>query len=187
MENATDIDIMLRVKSGDVDKLSLLFDRYKQRLFSYFYRLTLNAHHSEDLVQNVFVRILQYRHRYSERGPFSCWLYRIAHNVFIDHVRKNNRYQPTEDFSDFDILDEREQDDQFIRNEQLQLLEKAMHLLSPDKREILVLSKYQQMRYKEIVKILGLSEANVKIKVFRALNDLKEIYVKLEDMSYEEK
>ncbi len=84
------------VKSGEIDRLGLLFERYKKPLFGYFYRTFHDKETSEDLVQNVFIRILKYRSKFTGYGKFSSWMYRIAHNVSVDYYRKNKNHQQSE-------------------------------------------------------------------------------------------
>ena len=77
------------VQAGDLEKIGLLFERYKQILFAYFYRNTNHIHTSEDLVQNVFLRIIKYRQRFKGYGKFTTWMYHIARNVYLDYDKKN--------------------------------------------------------------------------------------------------
>ena len=85
-----DHNLMLKVKEGDVDKLNLLYKRYSRRFFGFFYGMTNDGATSEDLVQNVFVRMLKYRHTYKETGDFEVWAFQMARNVHHDHYRKIN-------------------------------------------------------------------------------------------------
>ena len=73
----------------DTSELRLPFDRHHRALFSFFFRVTGNRSASEDLVQDVFFRILKYRHTYRQEIPFTRWMYRIAINARHDHVRKH--------------------------------------------------------------------------------------------------
>ncbi len=184
MEPYSDNEVMLLVRNGNLEKLGLLFERYKKPLFAYFFRLGRDLHASEDLVQNVFLRMLKYRHNFTGYGEFHIWMYQVAHNVFIDHCNRNNRYKAVDDFSGYDLAEEAIGDSEIVREEQLQLLEKALLQMHAEKRELLILCKYQQLKYKEIGEILGCSENNVKIKVFRALTELKDIYMQM-DKCYE--
>jgi RNA polymerase sigma-70 factor (ECF subfamily) len=89
LEAISDNALMLKVKEGDLDKLGLLFERYKRPLYGFFYGLTKNGEVSEDLVQNVFLRILKYRYLFRGEGDFKTWMFHIARNVNNDHFRKN--------------------------------------------------------------------------------------------------
>jgi len=181
MELSSDNNIMLQVKSGEIDKLGLLFERYKKPLFGYFYRIIHDKQTSEDLVQNVFFRIIKYRSKFAGTGKFSSWLYRIAHNVSIDHFRKNKRSQNSEEITDSDLKYLKTEGDKIAENDESQQLTQALQLLNGEEREILVLSKYQGLKYKEIGEIMDCTEGAVKAKVFRAIMALKHIYLKLDE------
>ena len=172
---------MLKVKEGDLDRLGLLFERYKRPLFGFFYGMNRDSELSEDLIQNVFFRILKYRYLFRGEGDFKTWLFHIARNVNNDHYRKNKlgKLEAVEKYQDQLGADDA-QSVQLQRSEETQLLESALNRLSPDKREILLLSKFQEKKYKEIGEILGCSEGAVKVKVFRALQELKVVYRQLE-------
>lgn len=172
---------MLKVKEGDLGKLGLLFERYKRPLYGFFYGLTKNGEVSEDLVQNVFFRILKYRYLFRGEGDFKTWMFHIARNVNNDHFRKNklNAKDSLEDWQERLGSDEN-RSTEIQNDEELQILSMAMDRLPVDKREILLLSKFQDKKYKEIGEIIGCSEGAVKVKVFRALQELKEVYRKLE-------
>ncbi len=90
MELSSDNNIMLMVKSGEIDRLGLLFERYKKPLFGYFYRTFHDKETSEDLVQNVFIRILKYRSKFTGYGKFSSWMYRIgimSQSIITEKIR----------------------------------------------------------------------------------------------------
>lgn len=167
---------MMKVKGGDLDKLGLLFERYNRPLFSFFYRLTSENSLSEDLVQSVFERMLKYRTTYSGNGAFTTWMFSIARNAHIDHYRKNKRYNEIEDFDEERIgeappeyaeLDE--------RTRRKKLLELALNKLDPEKKEVVILSRYEGLRYSEIAEIQEVSESAVKVRMFRAMKELKDI------------
>jgi RNA polymerase sigma factor (sigma-70 family) len=180
MESGSDNDVMVEVRSGDVDKLGLLFERHKAALFGYFYRNTHSAEISEDLVQSVFLRILKYKSRFSGDGRFTTWMYHIAHNVYADHFKKINTHANAGDISTAEPEDCETAERRLLKGERVQLIEKALRRLSKDQREILVLSRYEGLKYREIAEILGCSEGAVKVRIFRAIMNLKQIYSELE-------
>lgn len=181
LEAISDNALMLKVKEGDLDKLSLLFERYKKPLYGFFYSLCKDGDLSEDLVQNVFYRILKYRYLFRGEGDFKTWMFHIARNVKHDDFRKNKirTKDPLEDWQHTLRTDENEIT-AIQKQEELMLLSMAMDRLPQEKREVLLLSRYQEKKYKEIGSIIGCSEAAVKVKVFRALQELKAIYKQLE-------
>ena len=181
LEPLADNSLMLKVKEGDLDKLSLLFQRYKKPLFGFFYGLTKDVELCDDLVQNVFFRILKYRYLFRGDGDFKTWMFHIARNVNHDHYRKNKwKYKESLDNWEDKLGTDENRATEFQQDEEMKLLSMAMDRLPADKREILMLSKFQDKKYKEIGEILGCSEGAVKVKVFRALQELKEVYKGLE-------
>src|SRR5437588_62647 len=91
MTLAPDEDLMLQVRDGAGEMLAVLFDRYQTPLFNFYSKLTGDRALSEDLVQEVFLRILKYRQSYRPGTPFRAWVYQIARNARIDHFRKFSR------------------------------------------------------------------------------------------------
>lgn len=182
MDSFSDNFLMLKVRSGDTEKLGLLFERYNRILYNYFFRMTNCKTESEDLVQNVFVRMLKYSYTFEGKGKFSTWMYSIARNVYIDHYRKSKRNGIIDEFAQPDELPNGISNEEHSdRSEyQIALMKTAMDQLGDDKREILVLSRYQGLRYQEISEILDCSVSAVKVRAFRALNELKKIVSDLE-------
>jgi len=188
LEALSDNSLMIKVKEGDLNKMSLLFERYKRPLYGFFYGLNKKQELSEDLVQNTFLRILKYRHLFRGEpagrtggGDFRAWMFHIARNVNNDHHRKN-RVKATEALENWQerIGHTENRATEMQQMEEHQLLSMAMERLPDDKREVLLLSKFQEKKYSEIGEVLGCTEGAVKVKVFRALQELKVIYKQLE-------
>ncbi len=181
MQDLTDKMLMLKVKSGDLDKLGLLYERHKKRLFGFFYNLGNNPSISEDLVQNVFVRMLKYRGSYTGEGAFAAWMFRMARNVNYDHHQKNARKRISAGIAPEDAQEVQDDLSEIIEErENSALLKRAMDRLSQKERELLVLSKYRELKFREIGDVLGCSEGAAKVRVHRALKELKRIFLELE-------
>lgn len=165
---------MLKVKEGDLDKMGLLFERYHRRLFQFFYRLTRRRDHSEDLVQEVFERILKYRNTYTNSGPFSTWIFQIARNLHADYHRKRNSMPMEDDLPEWEDMEGYElHPDHEPNKEELKLMYRAIDKLDTEKKETLVLSRFEGFKYKEIAEIMDCSESAVKVRIYRALQELK--------------
>lgn len=175
---------MLKVKEGDLDKMGLLFERYKRPLYGFFYGQNRQQELCEDLVQNTFFRILKYRHLFRGDGDFRAWMFHIARNVNHDHYRKN-KIKTTDALEQWHerISDPHNHATQLQQGEEHQLLFRALERMTEEKREILLLSKFQEKKYSEIGEVLGCTEGAVKVKVFRALQELKSIYKQLEKVN----
>lgn len=182
MNSIDDHALMLKVKTGDVGKLNLLYSRYSRRLFGYFYSLTSDGATSEDLVQNVFERIIKYKHSYSEDGNFEIWIFRLARNVHRDHFRKNKRYQLEDDMTSWEanLQESGNRELEMTKSEELHFLDKALTRLSGEKRELIELVKFQNMKYARVAELLDISESAVKVRVHRTLKELKDAYIKLD-------
>ena len=180
MQELTDNALMMKVKSGDLDKLGLLYERHKKRLFGFFYNMDHNPSLSEDLVQNVFVRILKYRHTYSGEGSFMAWMFSTARNVRYDHYKKNGQRYADLTQVEYKIEDDETVEKQLNRKDDVALIQRAMMKLDNEKREVLVLSKFKEMKFSEIGKVLGCSEGAAKVKAHRALKDLSRIVHKMQ-------
>ncbi len=172
---------MIKVREGDLEKLGLLYERYKKPLFGFFFGMNKDQDLSEDLIQNTFFRIMKYRHLFRGDGEFKTWMFHIARNVRIDHFKKA-KIKDRDSIENWDnkLGHSENRSELFEQEETQQMLSMAMEMLPAEKREVLLLSKYEERKYKDIGEILGCSEGAVKVKVFRALQDLKNIYQQLE-------
>src|ERR1051325_5729259 len=147
----TDELLMLAVRNGEVAKLGVLFDRHHRALLDFFVRMTGSRSAAEDLVQDVFFRILKYRDTFRDQSRFKAWMFQIARNARFDHYKK---YQ-METYLPEDGIRELQSGTRFPsqeveREQQAALLQHAMHKLPVEKREVLVLSRYQEMKYEQI-------------------------------------
>lgn len=177
----TDRDLMLAVRKGDFEKFGVLFDRHHQRLFEFFYRLSGDAALSEDLVQDVFLRMLKYRRSFEVTSEFRAWMYQIARRARID--RFNRRWdEATSPLSAELALSSpgsSRPDRLFEQSERAVLLQRALLELPEEKRELLVLARFQELKYEQIAFLLGLEVGVVKVRIHRAVLELREIVLRL--------
>lgn len=167
---------MLQVRNGEGQMLGVLFERYHGSLFNFYTRLMGNRTVSEDLVQEVFLRILRYRETYQPGTPFRPWMYQIARNARMDHYRRTPRHEA---FAP-EMLPPVVPRDAAQQEQEGALLHRALMQLSEDKREVLILARFQELKYTEIAALLGCELNTVKTRVHRALRDLREAFRGLE-------
>lgn len=176
----SDETLMEAVKNGNLQQASVLFDRYNKRIFNFLARMTLDRDLAEDLTQNVFLRIIKYRGSYREGMRFQSWIYQVARNVFSDHYQvsknKTSGFVDVEKMGDT-IMDSYEGHEQ---DEREKLLHKSLAMLNDEQRELLVLTRFQHMKYEEVALIMDTTVANIKVKVHRAIQKLREHYFQLE-------
>jgi RNA polymerase sigma factor (sigma-70 family) len=182
LNTLSDNALMLKVKEGDFDKMGLLYERYHRQLYGFLYHMTKQKESSEDIVQNVFFRMLKYRNSFNGSGEFKAWMYHLARNVLSDHYKKNKKTPTMGDLHHFEERLEEDQrvDAQMEKDQELKVLELALRNVSDENRELLILCRYQELQYQEIAQILNITEGAVKVRVHRALNQLKSAYLKLE-------
>ena len=174
---------MSRVREGAVANLAVLFERHHRALFRYFISMTRDQELAEDLVQEVFTRILRYRASYDPAQPFTTWMYQIARNTNLDHAAKRRgEIVGIEEF-----LDRRGEpaspdpgpEESAMRGQDMLRLRAALDRLPAEKKEILVLSRFQGMKYDELARLLHCEVGAVKVRVYRAMRALEEIYLAL--------
>jgi RNA polymerase sigma-70 factor (ECF subfamily) len=170
---------MGNVRDGDIRQLAHLFDRHHVGLYNFYLRMTGRKQVSEDLVQEVFFRMLKYRHTYEGDGEFTAWMYRLARNVQKDHYRKWRHEPVTVHELPDPATAEPLAHELLERKQNSELLQRALAKLPAEKKELLILSRYQDLRYDAIADILGCSVDAVKVRVHRAMNDLRKIFFQL--------
>jgi RNA polymerase sigma-70 factor (ECF subfamily) len=163
---------MLEVRGGDVGKLATLFDRHHRALFRYFLHLTGNRAASEDLVQDVFFRILKYRHTYQAETSFRAWMYQVGRNAYLDHAaRRKDEVALPENIQELSSP-AAAPDRQYQKKQEAVLLHRALAALPSEKREVLVMSRFLDLKYEEIASVLKCETGTVKVRVYRALREL---------------
>ncbi|MBN1224164.1 MAG: RNA polymerase sigma factor [Candidatus Aminicenantes bacterium] len=175
----SDNRIMEEVREGKVEKLAVLFEKHHIKLFNFFLRLTGNRGASEDLVQEVFLRILKYRKTFRGQSKFTVWMYQIARNAHIDFLRKGKDELPLEDQWKEVTGPEPSPPAQLERGQDIDMVRQALAQLPLKKREVLVLSRFQELKYREIADLLGCQIGTVKAHVHRAIKELGRIYGEL--------
>ncbi len=179
MKSMEDEQTMRDVRAGEVGKLETLFDRHNRALLHYFLHLTGNRAVSEDLVQEVFFRILKYRHTYQTESTFRAWMFQIGRNVHIDHAgRHKAEVAMPEDSANFSST-EASPLRQAQNKQETALLHRALASLPEDKREVLIMSRFLDLKYEEIATVLKCEVGTVKVRVYRALRELGDRFFSL--------
>ncbi len=182
MTNETiDNQLMFRVKEGNLDQMALLFDRHHRSLYGFFYHHTGMKDASEDLVQTVFMNMIRSRATFTGTYKFETWMYTIARNALKDYYRKNKKtasWVGTEQ-AENTIRESTTADSKLHQKEEELILRKALAKLNETDRELIILSRYREMKYQEIAELLKLSEGAIKVRIHRAIKQLREIYLEL--------
>ena len=188
---ASDAEIMLRVKKGDREAFSLLVQRHRKPLINFIYRFTANPAESEDLAQEVFIKVFLSASSYEARAAFSTWLYRIATNSALNFVRDRNArltYSLDQEPDDpgkqgqIELPDGKSLvEDRLLETEKIKKIRGALTSLPENQRLAVILTKYQDLSLKETAEVLKCSETAVKSLIFRAYTALREELVEMVD------
>ena len=175
MKDLPDEKLMELVKFGKLNFMELLFTRYQKPVYNYFLKCTLDQEESRDLTQNTFIRVMKYRSSFRADHGFRVWLFQIARNLVKDHFRKTAVYRNQHTSLD-NIPDPEGEGIDGEQMEREEKLHRALGLLPADKRELLIMGKFQGMKYEEIARIRDTSVGAVKVQMHRTIAELRKIY-----------
>ena len=177
VNNNTDHELMVAVARGDLAGMSDIYERRHRALFRFFYRLIGRQAAAEDLTHEVFLRMIRYRHTYRSGDLFESWMYRIARNVFADQTKKHRLEQPAGEGQLELVASGRPTPfEAAMKQQDLALLHRALAELPDDKRELIVLSRFQGLSYEQIGQITGCEAGTVKVRVFRAMKEIGQVF-----------
>ena len=161
----TDEDLVVLYAEGNNTAFDVLLNRYKSSIYSYIYFIVHNKELAEDIFQETFVKVIMTikQRRYTDTGKFKAWITRIAHNLIIDNYRQE-RCENTisNDESEVDLFNniklcDGTVEDRIVRHQVLSDVRKLVKYLPDNQREVLELRYYQDLSFKEIADITGVS------------------------------
>lgn len=177
----TDEAIARAVQEGETHRFGDLVDRYEAKLSRYGRRFLAASEDIEDIVQDVFISAYENIRGFDTSARFSAWIYRIAHNAFVDALRKRSRAYPIFDFDTFiagipyDDPAAREREIRDIRA----MLDTSLEKISPKYREVLILYYEEELSYKEIADVLHVPVGTVGVRIKRGREELKRAYTEI--------
>tara|TARA_A100001234_G_scaffold112418_1_gene98803 strand:- start:58 stop:645 length:588 start_codon:yes stop_codon:yes gene_type:complete len=171
----TDEMLISRFQSGDENAYVELVNRYKDKLTNFVFYFLKDEEHSEDIVQETFIRLYEKKHYYKEIAKFSTWIYTIARNLANTELRKKSRTkimylsQMSNDKKDYDL---KSSDPELNKNIENEFLMKEIHAaidkLQENYKTVIVLRDIQGLDYEQISKIIGVPLGTVKSRINRA-------------------
>ncbi|MBL8030331.1 MAG: RNA polymerase sigma factor [Candidatus Doudnabacteria bacterium] len=182
MPENTDEKIAEDVQAGKTQAFGELVTRYEKKLSRYAKKFLFDHLESEDLVQEIFLKAFLNIQSFDTKRSFNSWVYRIAHNLFINEIKKKGK-EPLP-FFDPDTLfphpTEPKKADDAIKEEELQkMMNACLSKLSPKYREVMILFYAEELSYEQISDILRIPASTVGVRLSRAKKALKENYDKL--------
>lgn len=187
--HANDIFLVRRAKAGELTAFEELVSRHERQIYSLALRLLQNPHDAEDVTQQAFLNALEHLAGFREEASFATWLNRIATFAALKVIRKRKGLdtvsleattEPQEDYDSIPhpeyITDWKESPERLVeRNETRRLLDEALAQLDEKHRLVFLLRDVEGLSVKESAAALGLSEANVKVRLLRARLQLREL------------
>lgn len=170
MEEHSDESLMAQVADGNLDNLKILFERHHVHVYNFLFKMSGDRMLSEDITQDVFYKLMKYRDSYNG-GNFISWMFTIARNNLKTHYRRNKTNN-----EDLSVLEYRVTDNDDEKTEDYSHLQKALSKLDVSDRELLVMNRFQEIKYAELAEIVGSTPGAVKTKVSRALKKLRKVY-----------
>jgi len=187
----SDEELMSRYCNGEEEAFEILYRRYEKPILSFIYRMLLSASEAEDLCQETFFRVVRGKKKYKETGKFKTWLFRIAHNLCRDRLRRmkfrsylsldtpissqdcehNELKKSVPDIS-LDPLKCMETDEIKI------MVQKAIASLPDEQRIVVILKEYHELKFTEIADILNSPTSTVKSLNYRGHEKLKKVLMK---------
>jgi len=159
-----DAELVSRYINGHENSLAVLIERHKQKIYSFIYSKVFDRDITEDVFQDTFIKVIKTLKsgKYNEEGKFLPWVMRIAHNLVIDHFRKNNRmpkFDNAGEFSIFSILSDSSlnAEKRIIKNQVESDVRRIIEELPEDQKQVLLMRMYQDMSFKEISERTGVS------------------------------
>ncbi len=172
MKQLTDEELMHTVSGGNLDAMTYIFERYHIRLYNFYYQKVKDVAICEDLTQNVFLKVIKYKHSY-KGGKFVSWIFKIARNLFYDHYQEQKKTQLFEDIDDVS----NELDEETIeKQEEVSHLMKVLNSLNDKDKELIVMNRIDGIKYEQIAEIVGSNTIAVKTKIHRIVKKLRTNY-----------
>ncbi len=168
--------------AGDEKSLSTLINRHQSKIYGFIYSKISDRDTTDDIFQDTFIKVIKTlkSNSYNEEGKFLPWVMRIAHNLVIDHFRRNKKmpmYRETEEFSIFSIMSDNSMtiENQMISDQVEKDLKRLIEELPVDQKEVLVMRMYQDLSFKEISELTGVSINTALGRMRYALMNLRKV------------
>ncbi|MFT4838938.1 MAG: RNA polymerase sigma factor (sigma-70 family) [Nonlabens sp.] len=182
LENVQDAALVRQYIEGNEKGIEILITRHKQRIYSFIFSKVLDRDITEDIFQDTFIKVIRTlkRGKYNEEGKFLPWVMRIAHNLVIDHFRRNKRmpkFQSRNDFDIFDVISDGEESMEYemITSQMHEDVRRLLEELPKDQKEVLTMRIFKEMSFKEIAAATNVSINTALGRMRYALINLRKV------------
>ena len=187
LQSMSDQDLVNQYLHGQESSLEELIRRHKSKIYTSIYLLVKDSYLAEDIFQDTFIKVINTLKagKYNEEGKFLPWIIRIAHNLVIDHFRKEKRTPVVTTVEGFDIFEvlkfyDESAEDRIIREQTHRDLRELIHLLPSEQKEVLIMRHYGELSFKEISEITNVSINTALGRMRYALNNLRKMMISKE-------
>ncbi|MES2437016.1 MAG: RNA polymerase sigma factor [Patescibacteria group bacterium] len=181
-EHLSDEQVATLIQEGDKEKFGVLMQRYDKKLSRYGKKFLSQQENIDDIVQDVFISTFQNINNFDPGLKFSSWIYRIAHNAFVNGLKKHQRsFIPNFDFDTF-LSHHVPEDETFNETEHemmKKMIDQGLDELSPKYKEVIILHYLEELSYKELSDILQIPTGTVGIRVKRGKEALRKVYERM--------
>jgi len=171
MDELNDQHYINLIIEGDTHAFAVLVDRYKNLVFTLSFKMLQNREEAEEVSQDVFIKVYKSLPKFKSESKFSTWLYKITYNTCLDRLRSKKRTTQivsADDFIEHEVISLINVLDAIQERERKQKIQKCLGLLPGEDNFLLTLYYFEENSLKEISKIMGVNENNLKIKLFRS-------------------
>ena len=166
---------MILVNTGDLQMMHQLFERYHVRIYTYCVKVTKNQLVSEDLTQETFFKVMKHRRSFNN-NTFAAWIFTIARNLCFDYLKKEEKNASRTERLESQA--EQPNNDLETTSDRIEHLRYTLDQLEPLEKELIILSRYEKLKYKEIASVMNMSESAIRNRIHRALQKLRLQYFK---------
>lgn len=175
MINSGDQEHIQKVLLGDTNAFAVLVNRYKDMVFTLCLKMVNNREEAEELAQDSFIKAYRSLNQFKGESKYSTWLYKIAYYTCLDRLKKLKKEKQIvaiNTYSNEQIASLQTDFEQLLERERRELVQECLQLLPAEERFLLTLYYLEEQSVKEIAQIIGTTEGNIKVKLFRSRNKL---------------
>lgn len=190
LQQQSDQELIHLYIAGNEFGLKELINRHKAKIYTSIFLLVKDTYLAEDIFQDTFIKVIKTLRtgRYNEEGKFLPWVSRIAHNLVIDHFRKEKRTPIITNNEGFDIFDvlhfyDESVEDQILREQTYRELRGMIHKLPDSQKEVLIMRHYGEMSFRDIAEITGVSINTALGRMRYAINNLRRM-IETKELSF---
>ncbi|MDX1554408.1 MAG: sigma-70 family RNA polymerase sigma factor [Xanthomonadales bacterium] len=189
MQAVSDEQLIQWVANGDASCLGTLFERHHRGVYQFCLQMTRNPGHAEDIVQEVFIKVLKAAKKFRGEGTFKGWMYNIARNATYDYMRQNKRHgDPAEpgEYVDSLNVDELSAEHAAEGRQRMGILVQALASLPAQFQEIIWLGRFQFDSFKDLSQALNCKEGTARVRMHRAMQQLNLAFAEINGAPFDE-